>query len=86
MGTTGARVDAGAVSGYLGRVRDASPLPVLAGFGVRTPADVRSLGRIADGVIVGSALVEAQETGRDPAGLVRELRHGSVGRLPEVSA
>jgi tryptophan synthase alpha chain len=73
-GTTGARVDSEGAAEYLSRVRAVSPCPVLAGFGVRTAEDVRSLGRFADGVIVGSALVEAQEAGRDPAAFVGELR------------
>ncbi len=73
-GTTGASVDAAAVGDYLAGVREVSPVPVLAGFGIRTPSDVARLGRFADGVIVGSALVEAIEAGRDPGEFVRSLR------------
>ncbi len=73
-GTTGASVDVGSAGDYLRRVRQVSPLPVLAGFGVRSASDVASLGRFADGVIVGSALVEAVEQGQDPATFVRGLR------------
>ncbi len=74
MGTTGASVDASSAGSYLRRVREATPLPVLAGFGVRTPADVAGLGQLADGVIVGSALVEAIESGDDPGEFIRSLR------------
>ncbi len=77
-GTTGAAVNAGDVAEYLERVRRASSLPVLAGFGVRSAEDVEKLGRIADGVIVGSALVEAIEGGQDPASFVRGLRGEEV--------
>jgi len=77
-GTTGTAVDAGGTAGYLERVRRASSLPVLAGFGVRSARDVEQLGRIADGVIVGSALVEAIERGQDPAVFVRGLRGEEV--------
>lgn len=77
-GTTGATVNAGDVAEYLERVRGASSLPVLAGFGVRSADDVEKLGRIADGVIVGSALVEAIEGGQDPASFVRGLRGEEV--------
>ena len=77
-GTTGASLDPDSVGEYLQRVRDAAPLPVLAGFGVRSAADVASLGRFADGVIVGSALVEAIERGLDPAAFVRQLRGSEV--------
>ena len=73
-GTTGASVDAGSVGDYLERVRRVSPLPVLAGFGVRSAADVTALGGFSDGVIVGSALVEAIDRGQDPAAFVRGLR------------
>ncbi|MDP2470625.1 MAG: tryptophan synthase subunit alpha [Candidatus Palauibacterales bacterium] len=73
-GTTGARVDAAAAAEYLARVRRVSPVPVLAGFGVRSATDVAGLAGFADGVIVGSALVEAIERGVDPGMFVRELR------------
>lgn len=36
-----------------------SAIPVLAGFGISTPEQVKSMGALADGVIVGSAIVEA---------------------------
>jgi tryptophan synthase alpha chain len=77
-GTTGATVNVEDMAEYLERVRAASSLPVLAGFGVRSAADVEKLGRIADGVIVGSALVEAIEGGQDPASFVRGLRGEEV--------
>jgi tryptophan synthase alpha chain len=46
------------------RVRAHTPLPVAVGFGVGTPEQARSVARIADGVIVGSAIVKRQD---DPA-------------------
>lgn len=58
---------------YLDRVRAASPLPVCAGFGIRTAADVSAVGRHASGAIVGSALVEVLERGEDPAAFLRAL-------------
>ncbi len=61
------------VTGYLDEVRSAS-LPVCAGFGVRTAADVDRLRDHADGVIVGSALVEVLESSDDPAQFLRDLR------------
>ncbi len=62
------------VTGYLDRVRGLTPLPVCAGFGVRRAAQVRLLAPHADGVIVGSALVEALEQGQDPATFLAALR------------
>ena len=49
------------VVGYLETVKASSNIPVCAGFGVRTKADVELLEPYVDGVIVGSALVEAIE-------------------------
>jgi tryptophan synthase alpha chain len=59
---------------YLSAVKAASPLPVCAGFGVRRADQVALLGKHADGVIVGSALVEVLERGADPAAFLRSLR------------
>lgn len=59
-GVTGARqsVDSG-VADLVARVKKVVPLPVAIGFGISTPEQARDVGRLADGVIVGSALVEA---------------------------
>jgi tryptophan synthase alpha chain len=59
---------------YLARVKAASKLPVCAGFGVREARQVRQIAALADGVIVGSALVEALERGEDPAAFLNGLR------------
>jgi tryptophan synthase alpha chain len=59
---------------YLDTVKRASRLPVCAGFGVRDATHVQSIGAHADGVIVGSALVEALERGEDAATFLRALR------------
>jgi tryptophan synthase alpha chain len=52
---------------YLDVVKDHASIPVCAGFGVREAAQVKMLGKHADGVIVGSALLERIENGDDPA-------------------
>lgn len=44
---------------HLKQLKEISPVPVLAGFGISTPEQVKSVGDMADGVIVGSAIVEA---------------------------
>jgi len=72
--TGGARGLPAAVTGYLDRVKGASKLPVCAGFGVRTAEQVRSLSGHADGVIVGSALVEELEARHDPVAFLTSLR------------
>ncbi len=70
----GSRAMPAEVAGYLDRIRAVSPLPVCAGFGVRTPEHVRGLSGHADGVIVGSALVEELEARRDPVSFLAALR------------
>jgi tryptophan synthase alpha chain len=78
-GTTGGRalgVDP-AMTDYLAGLREMSPVPVCAGFGVRSAEHVAALAPHVDGIIVGSALVEAIERGDDPAEYLRELRAGA---------
>jgi tryptophan synthase alpha chain len=62
------------LASYLDTVKRASRLPVCAGFGVRDATHVQSIGAHADGVIVGSALVEALERGEDAAAFLGTLR------------
>jgi tryptophan synthase alpha chain len=73
-GTTGGMVaSGGGTTGYLDRVRARAPLPGIAGFGVRTGRQVRDFAPHCDGVIVGSALVEAIGRGEDPGLFLRRL-------------
>jgi tryptophan synthase alpha chain len=62
------------LSEYLDAVSAASALPVCAGFGVRSPSQVRAIAPHASGVIVGSALVEVLEEGGDVAAFLQSLR------------
>ncbi len=56
------------------RLKAATGLPVAVGFGVRTPEQATAIARVADGVVVGSALVDpVGQHGADAAGPVREL-------------
>jgi tryptophan synthase alpha chain len=63
---------------YLDRVSEMSDLPVLAGFGVRSQEQVMSLAPHVDGVIVGSALIEAIDRGDDPGAFLDGLRAAGV--------
>ncbi len=63
---------------YLDRVRAASPIPVLAGFGVRTQTQVAALAPHVDGVVIGSALIEAMDRGDDPGAFLDGLRIAGV--------
>ncbi|MGC1729852.1 MAG: tryptophan synthase subunit alpha, partial [Steroidobacteraceae bacterium] len=74
-GTTGRNVAVpDEVLAYLGRVRAAAKIPVCAGFGIRSRAQVERLRGRVDGVVVGSALVEVLERGEDPAAWLAQLR------------
>jgi tryptophan synthase alpha chain len=55
-------------------VKEASDLPVLAGFGVRERAQVAALADHVDGVVVGTALIDAIDRGDDPAVFLKGLR------------
>ena len=59
-GITGtAAPDVDAVHAQVGKIRRATTLPVVVGFGVKTPEQARDIAKGADGVVVGSALVNA---------------------------
>lgn len=74
-GTTGRNVAVpDDVIEYLDRVRGVSKLPVCAGFGIRSAEQVERLRAHVDGVVVGSALVEALERGADPGAFLLGLR------------
>ena len=58
-GVTGVKAaDAAVVAPAVARVRAASGLPVAVGFGIKTPDQAAAVARIADAVVVGSALVD----------------------------
>jgi tryptophan synthase alpha chain len=91
-GITGsAAPDPGRVSSAVTRIKRHTSLPVCVGFGVRTGEQARAIAQGADGVVVGSALVEAIRTSLDNKGkptgttvkavsdLVRSLAEGLRG-------
>ena len=70
-GVTGARRDlAEGIEEQVRRVRETSQIPVCVGFGVSKPEHVRRVGAFADGVVVGSALVERIAAAASPEGAV----------------
>ena len=80
-GVTGARRELPPdLASFLQRVRQITQLPLAVGFGISNPEQARVVGSVADGVIVGSALIDALGRAADPvqaAGVfVRELRQG----------
>lgn len=75
-GITGASfAQAGSVKDQVARVRNASNLPVVVGFGVKTPERAREVAKDADGVVVGTAIVKTlHEDGPEAAlTLIRSL-------------
>jgi len=58
------------------RLKQATDVPVAVGFGVRTPDQARAIGAVADGVVVGSAIVEivAQHGSQAPAHVTTYVR------------
>ena len=62
------------------RLRAATSLPVCIGFGIATAAQARAAAALADGIVVGSAIVRAAETSVEAAvALAAELRRGVDG-------
>jgi tryptophan synthase alpha chain len=59
------------------RVRKVAKQPLCVGFGISTPEQARQVAQIADGVIVGSRIIQLMETdGLETVGnFIRELRH-----------
>jgi len=58
----------------LNRIKNISKIPVAVGFGVSTPQEAKTVSRLADGVIVGSAIVRLIEQGKDVKRFVKGLR------------
>ena len=71
----------GDIASAVERVRKASGLPVAVGFGVKTPQRAAEIGRVADAVVVGSAIVDTLDTqGLEPAlQLVAQLAEATHG-------
>lgn len=79
-GVTGARNKLSSGLGtFVARVRKVATQPLCVGFGISTPEQVKRVARIADGVIVGSRLIQLMETEDNFISPVRnfieELRH-----------
>jgi tryptophan synthase alpha chain len=72
-GVTGsAELDVAAVSARLSQMQSLTGLPIAVGFGIRTPEQAAAVASIADGVVVGSALVEIVAQHADDGPMMRE--------------
>lgn len=85
-GVTGARQSvAGDAAAHVAELKQLTALPVVAGFGISSPETARAAARLADGVVVGSALVKLLADAAGPAAIakaeafVRSLRQALDG-------
>lgn len=80
-GTTGAAAAMAAdVAPEVARIKASTDLPVIVGFGVRTPETAKDIAGVADGTVVGSAIVEkigAGEPVADVLAFVKTLADGA---------
>jgi tryptophan synthase alpha chain len=75
LGVTGARKAVPAeIGAQLAAIRKASPVPVVVGFGVSSPEEARGLAGLADGVVVGSAIVRRIAEGGSRAARAARVR------------
>ena len=95
-GVTGANSAAAAdIGAAVARIRAVTPMPVAVGFGIRTPAAAAAVARVADAVVVGSAIVEligaahatrANDLPEQVEGFVRSLADAVRGARLEQAA
>jgi tryptophan synthase alpha chain len=74
-GITGAAAASAAdVAPEVARIKAKTPLPVCVGFGIRTPESAGEIARVADGAVVGSAIVERLGEGDAPDAVLAFVR------------
>ena len=86
-GITGAAsADSAAVGDAVARIKRHTGLPVCVGFGIRTPEAAAAIARQADGVVVGSALVDALRASLDADNRATAKTVGAVADLTAALA
>jgi tryptophan synthase alpha chain len=81
-GITGAATpEFGRVAQAVARIKRHTDLPIAVGFGVKNAEHARAIAQGADGVVVGSALVEAVRTSLDADGKATARTVGAVTKL-----
>jgi tryptophan synthase alpha chain len=86
-GITGAAApDTGQVAEAVARIKRHTKLPVCVGFGVRTAEQARAIAEGADGVVVGSALVDAVRNNLGADGAATPAAVGAVAELVRALA
>jgi ribosomal protein S18 len=75
------------VSSHVGRIKAQTSLPIAVGFGVKSEAQVSAIASIADGVVVGSALVSAIAESLDGNGCATSAtKPGVIGLVARLAA
>lgn len=71
-GVTGtASADPARVGAHIAEIKKSTDLPVVAGFGIKTPEDAAKMAGLADGVVIGSALVQCVAEAKDTSPLAK---------------
>ena len=84
-GVTGAgHLDVADVAHHLGLIREHSGLPVAVGFGIKDAASAAAVASVADGVVVGSALVDTMARAIDAGGDHEAAMAGALALLAEI--
>jgi tryptophan synthase alpha chain len=85
-GVTGERAGlSGDLAGFVNRVKSCGSAPVAVGFGISNASQAADVGRIADGVIIGSAVIKAI-SGADPVDSVSKFLIGIRSALHPATA
>jgi tryptophan synthase alpha chain len=87
-GITGTKApDLAEVKGHVGRIKAHTDLPIAVGFGVKTEAQVSALASVAEGVVVGSALVASISQSLDDKGkATRATKQRVLGLVERLAA
>jgi tryptophan synthase alpha chain len=81
-GVTGAaNLDVDAVAARLQQIRAATELPVGVGFGIKDAATAQAMGKVADAVVVGSAIVNLVEANAGDAAAIQAAVGALVGEM-----
>lgn len=74
-GITGAAIAVATdVGPEVARIKSQTDLPVIVGFGIKTPENARDIASIADGAVVGSAIVEQIGKGETPTEVLKFVK------------
>lgn len=90
--TGGAKASPDSLKLHLDMIRSKTKIPVVVGFGIKTPNDAQEMSKLADGVVVGSAIVEkikdiaVNDPNFDPVlGFVRSLS-GALSDFADIDS